>query len=212
MDLEQNEFYKNAHKYYEVQRDQENRRVYDPRVRLILESLNPKDSYIDVGCGAGVFVNEFAKEKPIMAIGLDVSHVGCKFGKDAQIKNAHYVVSDSLNIPFSSNSFDVVSCFGVLEHVENPQAVIDELIRILKPKGKLFLFIPQWFTSIGLFWFYYMPFIVLSLLFIYRLSNKLTILKLSPYLGSEWETSKAYDLSDLDACSLILGISVVGYI
>lgn len=39
----------------------------------------------------------------------------------------------------TSNSFEVVLCTGLLEHVPNPQSLINELHRILKPGGKLIL-------------------------------------------------------------------------
>lgn len=47
------------------------------------------------------------------------------------------------NIPKKTNSYDAVISTEVLEHVSNPQKVIDEFYRILKLKGKLFLTTPQ---------------------------------------------------------------------
>ncbi|MBM3309498.1 MAG: methyltransferase domain-containing protein [Candidatus Altiarchaeales archaeon] len=47
------------------------------------------------------------------------------------------------NIPKPNNSYDVIVNTQVLEHVEHPQKVINELHRILKPGGKLFLTAPQ---------------------------------------------------------------------
>ncbi len=47
------------------------------------------------------------------------------------------------SIPKADDSYDVVVNTQVLEHVENPEAVLKEFFRILKPGGKLFLTAPQ---------------------------------------------------------------------
>src|SRR3989344_8661916 len=47
------------------------------------------------------------------------------------------------NIPKQSNFYDAVLCTEVLEHVENPQVVVNEFQRILKKNGKLFITVPQ---------------------------------------------------------------------
>ncbi len=51
-------------------------------------------------------------------------------------------VSDITSIPVPNNSFDVVLCIEVLEHVPEPIPVIEELSRILKPEGQLLLSAP----------------------------------------------------------------------
>ncbi len=51
-------------------------------------------------------------------------------------------VSDILSIPVEDNSFDVLICIEVLEHVPEPILVIKELSRILKPGGQLLLSAP----------------------------------------------------------------------
>jgi len=52
-------------------------------------------------------------------------------------------VSDICNIPVKDESFDIVLCIEVLEHVPEPIAAIKELSRILKPQGILLLSAPQ---------------------------------------------------------------------
>lgn len=46
------------------------------------------------------------------------------------------------NLPFVSGRFDSVTAFDVLEHIEDEQAALQEMIRVLKPKGFLFLTVP----------------------------------------------------------------------
>ena len=45
-------------------------------------------------------------------------------------------------IPFESDYFDAILCIAVLEHVENPEEVVPELFRVLKPGGHLILEVP----------------------------------------------------------------------
>ncbi|MGK6342222.1 class I SAM-dependent methyltransferase [Chryseobacterium sp. DT-3] len=52
------------------------------------------------------------------------------------------VICDIENIPFKDNSVDYIINIAVLEHVPNPQKVISEIHRILKPGGRIYCFIP----------------------------------------------------------------------
>lgn len=52
------------------------------------------------------------------------------------------IIADGHSLPFQSNSFDAVICQAVLEHVVRPQACIDEMHRVLKPRGVLFVDVP----------------------------------------------------------------------
>ncbi len=52
------------------------------------------------------------------------------------------IVSDIVSIPVEDNSYDVVLCTEVLEHVPNPIAAIEEMSRILKCNGQLILTAP----------------------------------------------------------------------
>jgi len=49
---------------------------------------------------------------------------------------SNLLVADAENLPFESNSFDVVYSFGILHHTLNTQKAIDEIYRTLKPNGK----------------------------------------------------------------------------
>ena len=53
------------------------------------------------------------------------------------------VKADICNLPFEDNSFDVVFCNHVLEHIEDDKKAMSELYRVLKPKGLGIFQIPQ---------------------------------------------------------------------
>jgi len=72
------------------------------------------------------------------------------------------IVSDAADMPFEDDSFDLVVCQAVLEHIENPLKVISEIKRVLKKNGLFYCTVPflqgyhadpydfQRFTMIGM--------------------------------------------------------------
>jgi SAM-dependent methyltransferase len=88
---------------------------------------------LDVGCGFG-HITEMLCMKGIRAVGLDIVGRGGVW-RDL---SASFLVGDACNTPFHSNTFDAIVCCGVLEHVRNPRAFLQECGRALKRDG-LFL-------------------------------------------------------------------------
>jgi SAM-dependent methyltransferase len=52
------------------------------------------------------------------------------------------IVGDIHALPMADNSVDAIICIAVLEHVENPVLAMQEMRRVLKPGGMLFLYVP----------------------------------------------------------------------
>ncbi len=52
------------------------------------------------------------------------------------------IVGDIHNLPFSDNSKEAILCLAVLEHVEDPIRAMKELYRVLRPNGKLLIYVP----------------------------------------------------------------------
>jgi len=52
------------------------------------------------------------------------------------------IVGDIHEMPFENNSIDALVCIAVLEHVQNPIKACEEMYRVLKPGGYLFLYVP----------------------------------------------------------------------
>lgn len=93
--------------------------------------LQPQ-SILDVGCGEG-FILEKLREKKIgkKLTGIDFSKRAIEIGK-----KLHPCLSlkhgDIYNIPFEADSFDLVICCEVLEHLEHPENALRELKRVTK--------------------------------------------------------------------------------
>jgi len=95
---------------------------------------------LDVGCGGG-FSCEFMAQRGVVVSGIDQS-AKCiaKAQEHAKISGFEidYQQGFAENIPYCDNTFDVVTCVDVLEHVTNFHKTISEIYRILKPKGLFF--------------------------------------------------------------------------
>lgn len=101
--------------------------------------LNQSTKVLDVGCGAGFLSNELAKQG-LQVTGVDLSEESLKIAaKHNSTKCVHYQTADAYKLPFGDSTFDVLTAMDFLEHVENPDQVIKEFSRVLKPNG-IFIF------------------------------------------------------------------------
>jgi len=101
---------------------------------------------LDVGCSAGgLSVPIASKNKEVVGIDLDVPALK-KFRswvKNSNIKNTKIDKGIAEKLSYSNNYFDLVVCSEVLEHVQNIEESVNEIYRVLKPKGLLFLSMPN---------------------------------------------------------------------
>lgn len=101
--------------------------------RVADRSHNEQLAILDVGCGPGYFLREARRWFPNSLItGLDSEFALLDW---VHIEDATLVQGTAEQLPFSEDTFDVVACLQVLEHVENPDTAIAEIHRVLKPGG-----------------------------------------------------------------------------
>ncbi|GAB3642960.1 bifunctional 2-polyprenyl-6-hydroxyphenol methylase/3-demethylubiquinol 3-O-methyltransferase UbiG [Spirosoma arcticum] len=96
---------------------------------------------LDVGCGGGILAEAFA-ELGMRVTGIDPSASSVETARHhahQQKLTIDYWVGSGEKLPFANASFDHVSCCDVLEHVQDVDAVLAEISRVLKPGG-LFLY------------------------------------------------------------------------
>ncbi|MDX2229038.1 MAG: bifunctional 2-polyprenyl-6-hydroxyphenol methylase/3-demethylubiquinol 3-O-methyltransferase UbiG [Leptolyngbyaceae cyanobacterium bins.349] len=92
---------------------------------------------LDVGCGGG-FTCEFLAKRGAMVTGVDQSIACIHAAKDHAVEHElaiAYHPAHSECLPFADETFDVVTCVDVLEHVENLHQTLQEIHRVLKPGG-----------------------------------------------------------------------------
>lgn len=64
-------------------------------------------------------------------------------------KNSEFVKVEDETLPFPDESFDIVTLFDVIEHVENPKKMLSEVLRVLKPKGILYVEFTPFYSVTG---------------------------------------------------------------
>lgn len=95
---------------------------------------------LDVACGPGNFTSFFAGQlsEDGFVIGLDNSVAMMERAvRDNSCARAVYMRADALSLPFNDGAFDVVCCFAALHLVSEPVAVLQEMIRVLSPGGRI---------------------------------------------------------------------------
>ena len=108
--------------------------------------LNSNNSLIlDYGCGNGSSIKEVLKLNPKKIIGIDISEVSIQKAKDrlssTEQDRVELKVDNCEKTNFSDNKFDIVYGTGILHHLQINEC-IDEILRILKPGGKLLFIEP----------------------------------------------------------------------
>ena len=107
---------------------------------------------LDVGAGPGSRIDPSSKValdqvKPEIAVAVDQTFVRRPSYGHAVIANV-----DAGSLPFADGSFDVGVCMHVLEHVSKPRGLVQELARVVKPGGWIFVAIPNgWSLSDNLY-------------------------------------------------------------
>ncbi len=104
--------------------------------------LKNAGTFIDIGCGPGVIIKTIAEKYPnINVTGMDFSkeRINDALSNVSQIINAEVAFGDANDIPFESNTFDIVFCRFLLEYLPDPMQAISEMIRICKTGGTVIL-------------------------------------------------------------------------
>ncbi len=93
---------------------------------------------LEVGCGAGVDLARFAKGGASV-VGVDLSPSAIDLARanfEQQGLVGDFRVADGEALPFEDNSFDLVFAHGVVQYTADPQRLVDECRRVLKPGGE----------------------------------------------------------------------------
>ena len=111
------------------------RQVSDRRPRIL-----------DVGCGTGA--NLLMLSKYGEAEGVDVSEDALAFCRERGLDKVRLGAAEEL--PYEDNSFDLVTAFDVVEHMDDDLAGLTEMQRVLRPGGRVLLFVPTFMFLWGL--------------------------------------------------------------
>jgi SAM-dependent methyltransferase len=95
---------------------------------------------LDLGCSSGGFLS-FFRGDAWKLYGIEMSGDCAK--RAGERTGARVFVGDILKAPFSPDSFDVITCFDVLEHLYEPRQVLDKICEWLKPSGVFYVQVPN---------------------------------------------------------------------
>uniref|UniRef100_A0A7C4L0E2 Class I SAM-dependent methyltransferase n=1 Tax=Bellilinea caldifistulae TaxID=360411 RepID=A0A7C4L0E2_9CHLR len=123
------------------------------RLRMIREAAGQrcKGTVLVDGCGVGMYLTRLAEDAR-QAVGLDIEH---ERAVEAHQRADLVVCAAGEDLPLPSNHFDLVLSHEVLEHVQDDRQSVCEIVRVLKPGGRLVLFCPNRgypFETHGIYW------------------------------------------------------------
>jgi SAM-dependent methyltransferase len=106
---------------------------------------------LDVGCGVGMYTAAFRRETPHV-FGIEV-----ELERALEARERASGVSQAVGerLPFPNDAFDVVFSHEVLEHVDDDRACVVEIVRVVRPGGRIVVFVPNRlypFETHGVFW------------------------------------------------------------
>ncbi|MBI5391540.1 class I SAM-dependent methyltransferase [Candidatus Woesearchaeota archaeon] len=107
-------------------------------LKQVIKSLPNKNKALEIGCGMGgnlKVIKEYFKETQ----GIDNAAIAVEYCKKEGL-SVRKAAGEKLK--FKDNYFDFIVCADVLEHIPEDQKAVDEIARILKPNGFLFITVP----------------------------------------------------------------------
>lgn len=103
------------------------------------EKYRQNNRFLDVGCGAGALLKAAIREQ-WEAEGVEVSQSSVEY---LQKQNIKVFYGDLAKANFAENSFDVITAVEILEHISNPEILLKEIYRVLRPGGLLWATTPH---------------------------------------------------------------------
>ena len=118
-------------------------------------NLNHNGSMLDVGCGEGRHIFGVMQEYPMMkCVGLDMdddslkkAEEGYSYFESISEVGAKFIKGSAYSLPFPDNTFDLIVCSEVLEHLHEYNDAVIEINRVLKPGGKFFASVPAFWPE-----------------------------------------------------------------
>lgn len=138
-DLARAYFSENAARWSEI------RALHVPEAQLEKEFVkvlgkNPVSDFLDIGTGTGRIL-ELMADRVERGMGIDVSSEMLTVARTnleaANLRNVHVRQGDMYNMPVDDQSVDLATLHLVLHYSDDPQQVIEEAARVLKPGGRL---------------------------------------------------------------------------
>ena len=118
----------------------DNPEVIAEKVRVL--KPRPEMLYLDVACGPGALVLAMAPGLKY-ASGMDLTgemlRMARQFQAEKQVANTAFICGEGERIPCPDGTFDLVSCQYAFHHMTKPELILQEMVRVAKPGGRIFV-------------------------------------------------------------------------
>jgi len=123
------------------------------RLQMILDAAGERlcGRVLENGCGVGMYVEKLAPHAGTV-IGLEYDF---ERTVEARLNSPNILNAAGERLPFPDESFDLILSHEVIEHVQDDAAAVSEMVRALKPGGRVVIFCPNRgypFETHGIYW------------------------------------------------------------
>jgi len=125
----------------------------DRRLDLILKygGEAARGLFLENGCGVGMYVEHMIPyARRVIGLEYDFERAA-----EAHTRSSYILCAAGENLPFPDQSFDAILSHEVLEHVQDDRKAVQEMVRVLRPGGRMILFVPNRgypFETHGIYW------------------------------------------------------------
>lgn len=124
---------------------------YDVTLDLLGRSgLSRSSDLVDIGCGDAALLHEAVSAIGCRSVGIDADSTGIELARTEFSRRGSpgsFILVEGSDYPFRDGTFSHAICADVIEHVSDPQDLLREIRRILRPGGSLVLSTPVRLTE-----------------------------------------------------------------
>ena len=107
-------------------------------VELVIRYALPRTKVLDLGCGNGISAR-LLNQADFDVVGTDISPLFLEDAQTWENPKLHYRVCDVMELPFESESFDVICSNELVEHLPDVETALTEMMRVVCKGGRIVL-------------------------------------------------------------------------